>query len=162
MKKYVYQVTINVTLFFKCLWSDIPVGYQTGIKLVRKFEIVTGLTVDLVLDFDAPASVVKGGKSGQYMLKPTIKVINTVNNAIVNGVVFDEHQSGLEGATVSAKIYNQSESDVKDLVSVYTSTITAGDDEDNNAGEYLMYLPPGTYNIVAYKHRSCITECRRK
>jgi len=129
----------------------VPSGYQTGIKLVRKFEIVAGLTVDLVLDFDVSASVFKAGKSGQYMLKPTIKVVDTVNNAIVNGVVFDDQQIGLEGATVSAKIYNPSESDVKDQVSVYTSTITAGDDEDNNAGEYLMYLPPGTYNIVAYK-----------
>ena len=49
--------------------------------------------------------------------------------------------------------------DVKDQVSVYTSTITTGDDKDNNAGEYLMYLPPGTYNIVAYKP-GFIPECR--
>jgi hypothetical protein len=129
----------------------VPSGYQTGIKLVRKFEIVAGLTVDLVLDFDAPASVVKAGKSGQYILKPTIKVIDTVKNAIVNGIVFDDQQIGLEGATVSAQIYKQSFSGVKDQVLIYTSTIAAGDDKDNNAGEYLMYLPPGTYNIVAYK-----------
>jgi hypothetical protein len=129
----------------------VPSGYQTGIKLVHKFEIVAGLTVDLVLDFEASASVVKASKSGQYLLKPTIKVTRTVNNAIVNGIVSDAQQIGLEGATVSAQTYNQSATDVKDQVSVYTSTITTGDDEDNNAGEYLMYLPPKTYNIVAYK-----------
>lgn len=137
----------------------VPSGYQTGIKLVQKFEIVAGLTVYLVLDFDASASVVKAGKSGQYLLKPTIKVADTVNNAIVNGIVFDTQHIGLEGATVSAQIYNQSVLDAKDQVSVYTSTITAGDDMDSNAGEYLMYLPPGTYNIVAYKP-GFIPECR--
>ena len=50
----------------------VPSGYQTGIKLVQAFEIVAGLTVDLVLDFDAHASVVKAGRSDQYLLKPRL------------------------------------------------------------------------------------------
>jgi hypothetical protein len=132
----------------------VPSGYQSGIKLVREFEIVAGLTVDLVLDFDASASVVKAGKSGKYLLKPTIKVIDTVNNAILNGTVsevIEEQQAGLAKASVSAQIYTANPDDAKDQVSVYTSTLTAEDDDINNAGEYLMYLHPGTYNIVAYK-----------
>jgi hypothetical protein len=128
----------------------IPSGYRTGVKLVHKFEIVAGRTVDLVLDFDACASVVKAGKNGQHLLKPTIKITDAVNNAIVNGIVFDARQTGLEGATVSAQIYTQSESDANDRVSVFTSTITTGNDRNNTAGAYLMYLPPGTYTLVAY------------
>jgi hypothetical protein len=129
----------------------IPSAYKSGVKLVREFEIVAGLTVDLVLDFDACASIVKAGKSGQLLLKPTIKVIDIVNNAIVSGIVSDVQQNGLEGARVSAQISDQSALDEKDSVSVYTSTITTGDEEDHNPGEYLLYLPPGTYDMVAYK-----------
>ena len=135
----------------------IPSGYQTGVKLVHKFEIVADLTVDLVLDFDACASVVKAGKNGKYLLKPTIKITDAVNNAIVNGIVLGAQQTGLEddavgleGATVSAQTHKET-SDAKDQVSVYTATITTGSDKDDTAGAYLMYLPPGTYTLVAYK-----------
>jgi len=124
----------------------VPSGYQTGIKLVRKFEIVAGLTADLVLDFDASASVVKAGKSGQYLLKPTIKVIDMVNNAIVSGVITVDQGLGLEGATVSAQSYNPNpdSNDEKDKVEIVTSTLT------DETGGYMMYLEPGPYNIVAY------------
>ena len=135
----------------------IPSGYQTGVKLVHKFEIVPDRTVDLILDFDACASVVKAGKNGKYLLKPTIKITDAVNNAIVNGIVLGAQQMGLEddavgleGATVSAQTHKET-SDAKDQVSVYTSTITTGSDKDDTAGAYLMYLPPGTYTFVAYK-----------
>ena len=138
----------------------VPSAFKSGVKLVREFEIVAGLTVDLVLDFDASASIVKSGNSGQLLLKPTIKVINMLNNAIASGIVSDVQQNGLEGARVSAQIFNQYASDEKDSVSAYTSTITATDDEDNNAGEYLLYLPPGTYNMVAYK-LGFAPECRQ-
>jgi hypothetical protein len=129
----------------------VPSGYQTGIKLVHEFEIVAGLTLDLVLDFDASASVVRAGNSGQYLLKPTIKVIDTVNYATLSGTVTDEQQAAQEGAMVSAQIYDPAATDVKDRVTIYTSTITAGVDGNDNTGEFLMYLPPGTYNLVAYK-----------
>jgi hypothetical protein len=129
----------------------VPSGYQSGIKLVREFEIVAGLTLDLVLDFDASASVVQAGNSEQYLLKPTIKVIDTVNNATISGTVTDEQRAALEGAIVSAQIYDPEATDIKDRVTIYTSTITAGVDENDNAGEYLIYLPPGTYNLVAHK-----------
>jgi hypothetical protein len=129
----------------------VPSGYQSGIKLVREFEIVAGLTLDLVLDFDASASVVKAGNSGQYLLKPTIKVIDTVKNATISGTVTDEQRAALEGAMVSAQIYDPAATDVKARVTIYTATITAGVDENDNAGEYLIYLPSGTYNLVAHK-----------
>ena len=106
----------------------IPSGYQTGVKLVHKFEIVPDRTVDLILDFDACASVVKAGKNGKYLLKPTIKITDAVNNAIVNGIVLGAQQMGLEddavgleGATVSAQTHKET-SDAKDQVSVYVSS----------------------------------------
>ena len=125
----------------------IPSGYQTGVKLVHQFEIVDSLATELILDFDASESVVKAGNSGQYLLKPTIKVIDTMDLAVVSGIVTDDAVSAndLEGGMVTAQTYNDSAPDEKDEVVVHSSTFT-----DEN-GNYKMYLEPGTYNIVAYK-----------
>lgn len=130
---------------------EVPSGYETGIKLIHGFEIVPGLTTDLVLDFDASASVVKAGKSGQYLLKPTIKITDAKNNAIINGIVTNDNTEPeyLDGAIVSAQYHEVTATD--DPIR-YTATQTVG-------GEYLMYLPPDTYNIVAYKD-GFIPQCR--
>ncbi|MDM8516697.1 DUF4382 domain-containing protein [Desulfobacterales bacterium HSG16] len=65
----------------------VPGGDNTGIKLVHGFSIEPGMTTELVLDFNALKSVVKAGKSGQWMLKPTIKVVNTNNLATITGQI---------------------------------------------------------------------------
>lgn len=63
----------------------VPSGIQTGIKLVHPFNIVSGSIVGLILDFDAGRSVLMAGHSGEWLLKPTIKIIDTLNNATVTG-----------------------------------------------------------------------------
>ena len=67
----------------------VPSGPQTGLKIVNGFNINANRTTELILDFDAMRSVVKAGSSGNYLLKPTIKVLTTVENAIVSGTVAD-------------------------------------------------------------------------
>jgi hypothetical protein len=119
----------------------IPSGYQTGIKLIHAFEITEGLTTELVLDFDADQSVVIAGSSGNWLLKPTIKVVDTIENAIVDGVITDEDDYQLAGVLISAQVYDADTG----RISVHTSTLT------DEYGGYLMYLEPGTYSIVAYK-----------
>lgn len=125
----------------------IPSGFQTGVKLVHQFEIIDSLATELVLDFDASKSIVKAGNSGQYLLKPTIKVIDTMDLAVVSGTVTDDAAPAidLEGGMVTAQTYNDSAPDEKDEVVVHSSTFT------DESGNYKMYLEPGTYNIVAYK-----------
>ena len=142
----------------------VPSGYQSGIKLVRGFEIDAGVTIDLVLDFDADKSVVKAGKSGKYLLKPTIKVIDTLESATLSGMVTtiaNDEPIGLGGVPVSAQTYDQGltedPKDQKDWVSIYTTTFTAEGDED--LGQYMMFLPPGNYNIVAYEP-GFVPQCR--
>ena len=120
----------------------VPSGFQTGIKLVHTFDVVAGLTVGLVLDFDAGRSVVKAGNSGNWLLKPTIKIIDTVDNATLTGSITDESANVLPGVMVSAQIYNDSAATETEKVTTVVSTIT-----DEN-GDYLLYLPAGTYNIV--------------
>ncbi len=124
----------------------IPSGFQSGIKLVRQFEVVDSQATELILDFDASTSVVIAGSSGQYLLKPTIKIIDTKDLAVVTGMVTDDADP--EGVLVTAQTYDADAADEKDKVVVHSSTFT-----DEN-GNYKMYLDPGTYNVVAYKEGS--------
>ena len=132
----------------------VPSGFQTGIKLVHSFEVESGRTVGLVLDFDAGRSVVKAGNSGKWLLKPTIKIIGTLNNATLTGIVTDQSQNALSGVTVSAQIYNASAATEAGKVTTEASTLT-----DEN-GEYLLYLEPGTYTIVVTAN-GFSTSCRK-
>jgi hypothetical protein len=123
----------------------IPSGFQTGIKIVHGFVIEENATTELVLDFDASKSVVRAGASGNWLLKPTIKVLEIREGSIVSGTVFEDiggsvpNPSPLKEALVSAQ---QIPSDNPEVIA---STIS---DEDGN---YALFINPGTYNIVGSK-----------
>lgn len=120
----------------------VPSGYQTGIKIVRGFEIDPNQTTELVLDFDAARSIVKAGSSGHWNLKPTIKVLDTVLYSRIAGTV-REGSVGESGVLVSAQVY--SAAPTPGIVTVQAATVS-----DEN-GNYTLFLEPGTYTIVAYK-----------
>lgn len=80
-----------------------PSALQSGIKLVNQFDVADGQRVDLVLDFNACKSIVTNG-SGNYVLKPVIKVIPFAVNGIdgfvdpallTSNVVVTAQQSGV-------------------------------------------------------------------
>ncbi|MFC1818379.1 DUF4382 domain-containing protein [Thermodesulfobacteriota bacterium] len=120
----------------------VPSGGNTGIKLVNGFVIVADRANELVLDFDAHRSIVQKGNE-DFGLKPTIKVLETVDNTVI-GTVKDEGGSAVGGAFVSAQLYNPDADDPKDEVIVESSTTTEAD-----TGAYTLFLPLNTYNIVA-------------
>ena len=122
----------------------VPSGYQTGVKLVHTFEVAENSFAELVLDFEACKSVVETG-SGKYILKPTIKVIETANKHDVYGTVADNTDPtiAITGALVSAQISDGLSA------SVVRSTLTS--DDTGAEGRYSLLLSPGqTYNIVVY------------
>jgi len=129
----------------------VPSGPQTGLKIVNGFNINAAQTTELILDFDAMRSVVKAGNSGQYLLKPTIKVLTTVDNAIVAGTVMDVPPETdpptdpipLEGALVTAQTSDPGAPDVKDQVIIESGTVAEAN------GEYALFLTPADYNLVA-------------
>jgi len=122
----------------------VPSGTQTGLKVVNGFTINENQTTELLLDFDASRSVVIAGSSGKYLLKPTVKVLDTANYAIVEGTVTDAPPvatppippTALEGAFVTAQ--------------TAASVIESGTLSDVN-GAYALFLSPGSYNLVATK-----------
>ena len=124
----------------------VPSGVESGIKLVNGFDIVGGQTTELILDFDALDSIVKAGSSGNWLLKPVIKVIGTTI-ATITGIVTDfTGENPVEGALVSAQIYDSEvlEDEAQNAVMVQAATIT------DATGAYRLAVEPGTYAIGAY------------
>ncbi|MDL1978816.1 MAG: DUF4382 domain-containing protein, partial [Deltaproteobacteria bacterium] len=58
----------------------------SGIKILHGFDINKGQTTELILDFDASRSIVKAGSSGKWLLKPTIKVLDTEEYSVISGM----------------------------------------------------------------------------
>lgn len=117
----------------------VPSGYQTGIKIVQGFEIHPNGSTELLLDFDAARSIVMAGSSGQWLLKPTIKVLTTIDY-FIQGTVTTDGTTPAVGVLVSAQVFA-----TPDTVAVQATAIT-----DTN-GYYKMFVAPGTYRVVGYK-----------
>ena len=117
----------------------VPSGYQTGIKIVKGFDINANETTELILDFDATRSIVKAGKSGKWLLKPTIKMLATKECSIIAG------NAGAEGILVSAQIYNSSATTKEEQVQIQAATVS------DASGNYKLFLEPGSYTLVGYK-----------
>jgi len=138
----------------------VPSGTNTGIKVVNGFDINENQTTELLLDFNAMHSVVKAGNSGKYLLKPTVKVVDTADYAVVSGSVAEEGtapQVFLPGTLVTAQLPVASD-DPKDQI-----VIDAGTLSDEN-GAYALFLAPNesgdSYNLVATLagyHPACTT-----
>lgn len=128
----------------------IPSSVLGGIKMHHSFEIVRGKTTELILDFNIMKSIVRGGHSGTYRLKPIIRVLDQGEIAEAGGTVIDDGGAaiGMERAMVTAQTYDISAGDEQDQVTVGSSTISDVD------GAFRMYLLPGTYYLVAYREGS--------
>ena len=100
------------------------------------------------MDFDACRSVVKAGNSGKWLLKPTIKIAHLEEFSIINGIVTDDSvdENPIEGALVSAQIFNGGDTETKDDDALIIKTATVTDPN----GEYKLFVEPGTYNLVVY------------
>jgi hypothetical protein len=124
----------------------IPSGFQTGIKIVKGFDINENQTTELLLDFDAARSIVKAGSSGKWLLKPTVKVLELKDCSIILGSVKDAESVPVSGVLVSAQVCNSAEGVAEeDWVEVKAATLT------DESGNYKLFLEPGTYTLVAYK-----------
>lgn len=64
-------VSVNVTMDGQLREASVP---SEWIKLVRPFDVVSGETTTLTLDFDAAQSVVVTG-AGDVMFKPVIRLL---------------------------------------------------------------------------------------
>lgn len=106
-----------------------PSGQTSGLKLQVNEELKADVTYEMLLDFDAARSIVRRGNTGQYNLKPVIKVITQAVKGGIRGQV----------DPVAAK--------PGILVMAGTDTI-AGGFTDATTGNFLIRgIPAGTYTV---------------
>jgi hypothetical protein len=126
----------------------IPSGNQTGFKIVHGFTVSANQTTEMILDFNAEKSVVVAGNSGNWLLKPTIKVGSTEELSIIRGRVTTDGTTGIAGSLVSVQQFDGTVPDDKDQVTLQTSTITGAD------GYFALFVSPldvgDEYNLVIY------------
>ena len=122
----------------------VPSGFQSGVKIVKGFTISTDGTTEIILDFDASRSVVEAGNSGQWLLKPTIKVGELEEYSIIEGTVTDDSSVGIPNVYVSAQFFDPDAQFKEDEVVIQAGTLTDTD------GNYSLFVMPNTYNLVAY------------
>jgi hypothetical protein len=141
----------------------VPSGAQTGIKIVHGFTIHADQLTEVILDFDACRSIVQAGKSGKWLLKPTIKAADPETYAIIEGKVTDDADPpmGINGVLITVQKYDDTAGiDPKDEVIIVASTLTdslkteAGDDIPDTEGNFSIFVEPledgKHYYIVAY------------
>jgi len=125
----------------------VPSGMTTGLKIVNGFDINPDQTTELLLDFDAMHSVVMAGSSGKYQLKPTVKVLNVADGAIISGVVSEAGMTPpvlLDRALVTAQVADPGNAEVADQVVIESGTLSV-------LGDYALFLAADNYNLVAVK-----------
>lgn len=111
-----------------------PSGQQSGVKMNVDITVEPDQVADFVIDFDACKSVVVAGASGQYLLKPVVRVIPVLGDA-GQRIVGHVDPATLGAAT---QVSAQAGSGI-----VYKATIP------DASGRFVLYpVPPGTYNLV--------------
>ena len=108
----------------------VPSGAQSGLELQINKNLDEGVVYNFQLDFDAAKSVVKSGNSGQYVLKPVIRVVTEATSGAITGHVLP--------STENVVIYAMQDTDT-----VATSYAIA-----DESGFLIKGVPAGSYNVV--------------
>ena len=113
-----------------------PSAQQSGLKLNLNEELEGGFSYTFILDWIVSESIVKAGNSGNYNLKPVIKVNAEVNSGSINGVVkeLNEVDQDLQAMpNIVVQVFNSSNEFVTDS-------------QTNDLGEFLIQgLDAGDY-----------------
>lgn len=126
-----------------------PSAQQSGLKIQVNQDVIGGQLYRLILDFDAGKSIVKAGNSGNYILKPVIRIISFVpSGGNLKGVVLPD--------SVRTAIYAINGMDT--IASTYTDTLKGNFFfNDIPAGSYsLSYLPEDTSFKAAQQNVSVV------
>jgi Domain of unknown function (DUF4382)/Carboxypeptidase regulatory-like domain len=111
---------------------DVPSGAQSGLKLLAKFEIATGSTYDLVIDFDTNRSIVVTGprqRPNGFKLKPVLRVAAMALTGSISGTVTNPADLPVAYAIAGA------------------DTITSSPVNGTTGAFRLAFLPPASYTV---------------
>ncbi|MGS2763487.1 DUF4382 domain-containing protein [Sinomicrobium sp. M5D2P9] len=106
-----------------------PSAQQSGLKLNIHETLEAGFTYNFILDFDVEQSIVNAGTSGQFILKPVIRVSTEVSSGIITGTV----------SPADFQVLASVETGEGEIISAYTDT----------DGAFSLYgVPEGTYTVT--------------
>ena len=108
-----------------------PSAQQSGLKVKINKAVSGGMLYRLILDFDAAKSIVQAGNSGNFNLKPVLRVISfDATGGIIKGVVSPN--------LVRTAIYAINGNDT--IASTFTNT--------SNGQFRFLDIPPGNYSFT--------------
>jgi hypothetical protein len=107
-----------------------PSAQQSGLKLQVHFTVEANRQIDLVLDFDACKSVVRAGRSGDFVLKPVVSVT-------------PRFVTSLQGFVTTTMTLSATSVSAQQDGKVVRSTVP-----DATGKFVLSFLPDGTYTLV--------------
>lgn len=123
-----------------------PSAQQSGLKVQVHQTVAGGMLYRLIIDFDAAKSVIKAGNSGQYILKPVLRIISFIpSGGNVRGVVLPD--------SVRTTIYAIRGIDT--IATTYSDTTRGGSYYFNDivAGNYnFRYIPQDTIHQITQRN----------
>ena len=107
-----------------------PSAQESGLKVQIHQEVSGGILYRLTLDFDAGRSIVKAGNSGNYLLKPVLRIISLIpSGGDIFGVVIPD----------SAKTF---------VFAIQGTDTIASTSTDTTNGKFLFKdIPAGNYSL---------------
>ncbi|MEO7264760.1 MAG: DUF4382 domain-containing protein [Ferruginibacter sp.] len=125
-----------------------PSAQQSGLKINVNTQVSGGVLYRLILDFDAAQSVVKAGNSGNYILKPVIRLLSFVpSGGSARGIVVPD---SLRTTVYAIQGLDTAASTTTDATGAYLI-------RDIAAGTYIFnYVPMDTIHTTKTKNVTII------
>ena len=132
----------------------VPSGSQSGLKLVRGFDVAVGQSTNFTIDFDLRKSIVNPASSQvDYKLKPALRIVDNTQVGEIQGAVANitmETQTCFDnGAAIY--IYEGHNVAADDLGSNIEPLSSANVNYDSSLNTYnytAAYLSPGDYTLA--------------
>ena len=130
----------------------IPSGSQSGLKLNTPFTIVGGEEHNFVIDFDLRKSITNPQGFPDYILKPSLKLVDAGDSGSITGTVEAALLTGACTADAYAVyVYQGGDATVGELGSPNPPDTTAAVTLDLDSGLWRYtagFLPPGEYAVA--------------
>ncbi len=125
----------------------IPSGAETGLKLVRGFDVAVGGSADFMIDFDLRKSITSAGISGTYFLKPALRIVDNSQIGHISGVAdVAALCDGVTDPDYSVYVFEGSDVSPDDTGSATEVLTTALLDDSYNYG--VGFLNAGDYTLA--------------
>ena len=132
---------------------------NNGYRLNRSFNVAADATLTLMLDFDLRKSITDPSSGPEYILRPTLRLVEAQASGDITGIIdggLIANLGGFSGCSVYA--FDGHDAQLDDIYIPVTTTIPAGQNNPvssaqvvfaNNVYQYtLSFLPAGDYTLA--------------